>query len=233
MLRQRQQTILGATIREYIRTARPVSSEELRRHFRLGLSPATIRNEMQELDEEGFLEQPHTSAGRIPTDNGYRFFVDHLIREFILSGEDQKIIDDLRKTNNEDLFIKHLARTVSRMCGAFAATGLLEDGILYKSGFAEILDEPEFEDAGEARTFGHFVDFLDDTIEDILPDSEEDHVFIGRENPLKEARAYTMIMSSWKHPAGFNGFLTLIGPRRMDYTKSVSLINYLKELKEE
>ena len=80
MLDERKTAILGAVVHEYIATAQPVGSGHIARAPGVGVSPATVRNEMAVLEQEGFLVQPHTSAGRIPTDKGYRFFVDHLGR---------------------------------------------------------------------------------------------------------------------------------------------------------
>ena len=88
MLKERQKSILNAAIREYIHTARPVASRDLVRKFQLGVSPATVRNEMLSLNELGYLEQPHTSAGRIPTDQGYRFFVDNLAEDLTLGAKE-------------------------------------------------------------------------------------------------------------------------------------------------
>ena len=231
MLRERQQSILDAIIREYIRTARPVASRELARQFQFGVGSATVRNEMQELDEMGYLKQPHTSAGRIPTDKAYRFFVDYLIEDAMLSAAEQRRIDEILEMDEEDMVIKELCRAVSQISGAFAATGAIEDTILYKSGFAEILDEPEFGDTAEVRTFSRLVDFLDEKIGDMRAriDDDEDCVFIGKENPWKEARDYSMAMASWWHPAGFKGFFTIIGPKRMNYPKAISLIHYFEE----
>ena len=78
MLDERKAAILKAVVEEYIATAQPVGSSSVVRNTRLAVSPATVRNEMAVLEREGFLDQPHTSAGRIPTDKGYRFFVDHV-----------------------------------------------------------------------------------------------------------------------------------------------------------
>src|SRR2546425_830493 len=78
MLDDRKAAILRAVVREYIETAQPVGSTRVARQSSLRVSPATVRNEMATLEREGYLVQPHTSAGRVPTDKGYRFFVDQL-----------------------------------------------------------------------------------------------------------------------------------------------------------
>lgn len=81
MLTPRQKMILNSIVEEYVRLAEPVGSRALSKHWDIKLSPATIRNEMADLEELGYLEQPHTSAGRIPSQRGYRFYVDHLVKD--------------------------------------------------------------------------------------------------------------------------------------------------------
>src|SRR5579875_2997191 len=78
-LDERKRKILGAVVRDYVSTVRPVGSEELAARHAWGVKSATIRNELAELSDLGYLRQPHTSAGRIPSDQGYRFYVDHLM----------------------------------------------------------------------------------------------------------------------------------------------------------
>lgn len=88
----RKQEILKAVIQAYIHTAEPVGSESVSHRLRLGVSPATIRNEMAALEEMGFLSHPHTSAGRVPTDRGYRFYVDAMLPEVDLSPRERRRI---------------------------------------------------------------------------------------------------------------------------------------------
>src|SRR4029450_7195620 len=91
-LDERTQSILMAVIRSFIYTAEPIGSRTISKRFDFGLSPATIRNVMSDLEELGFLEQPHTSAGRVPTDQGYRFYVDNLRGIEVLSAEESALI---------------------------------------------------------------------------------------------------------------------------------------------
>lgn len=88
----RKRQILLAIIQDYVATAEPVGSRTIARKYKLGVSPATIRNEMADLEEMGFIEQPHTSAGRIPSDQGYRYYVDYLMQRQVLSQDEEKII---------------------------------------------------------------------------------------------------------------------------------------------
>src|ERR1700744_6628092 len=90
----REREILTAIIETYISTGEPVGSRTLSRHNPDGLSPATIRNVMADLSDSGFLEQPHTSAGRIPTSQGYRYYVDQISGKATISPADQTLISD-------------------------------------------------------------------------------------------------------------------------------------------
>jgi len=90
---ERKQKILRAIVQDYIATAEPVGSRTIARKFNLGVSPATIRNEMADLEELGFIEQPYTSAGRVPSDAGYRYYVDHLMEPPRLGEEERELIE--------------------------------------------------------------------------------------------------------------------------------------------
>jgi len=230
ILKDRQKSILEGAIREYIKTAKPVASRDLANKSEPKVSPATIRNELRSLDEAGYLEQPHTSAGRIPTDRGYRFFVDNLINGFRLQEHEERIIKEIFSIAEEEEFIRELSRAISRFAKTFSLVGMPEEDIFYESGFSEILEEPEFQEMNNIKTFAKLTDFIGGEIKNLLAefDMDKEWIFIGVENPLKEARAYSMIISSWRHPRGFRGFLTLIGPRRMNYAKQKALIKITK-----
>jgi heat-inducible transcriptional repressor len=91
-MNERKQRILLAIVQDYVATAEPVGSRTIARKYGLGISPATIRNEVADLEELGYVEQPHTSAGRIPSERGYRYYVDHLMRREVLSPEEEEVI---------------------------------------------------------------------------------------------------------------------------------------------
>src|SRR3972149_5021342 len=93
-LSERQRTILRYTIGDYIASATPVGSRAISRRHQLGLSPATIRNVMADLEELGYINQPHTSAGRMPTDKGYRFYVDELLELDRLTDAERRAIGE-------------------------------------------------------------------------------------------------------------------------------------------
>lgn len=102
-LNERKRRILRAVTEDYINSAEPVGSRTIARRYNLGVSPATIRNEMSDLEEEGYLQQPHTSAGRIPSDKGYRFYVDSLMSPQEVSAEDRETVRRLMQARNQQM----------------------------------------------------------------------------------------------------------------------------------
>lgn len=236
VLKDRQKSILKAAIEGHIKTAHPIASQEIVRNFKLGLSPATIRNEMLALDELGYLKQPHTSAGRVPTDQGYRFFVDNLISEVFLSEKETQLINETFSIENEEKFIKEFGGIVSEISSMFTMVGTFEEDLFYETGFSKIMGEPEFYNQKDLKTFGQLVDFLGEEMLNFFHDEiynldgyEGEKILIGDENPLKEARSYSMILSSWQHPQGFRGFFTMLGPKRTNYSKHKAVINNIKK----
>ncbi|TSC68491.1 MAG: heat-inducible transcription repressor HrcA [Parcubacteria group bacterium Gr01-1014_66] len=233
MLMKRQKSILDAVIRTHVRTARPVASQDIMHRQRaLRVSASTIRNEMVKLDEQGYLEQPHTSAGRVPTDEGYRSYVERIREYAVLDERDQQRIRAIFTSFDEvDTFLREFGIGLSRVTKSFVATGAFEDQAFFDVGFGEILAEPEFHDIRYAEEFGRLVDLLHARREEMMQhlDDESHRVLIGKENPLPEAHRYTMLSASWHHPQGFEGFVTILGPRRMDYRKNIALLHYLEE----
>ncbi len=115
---ERKKNILCAVIKDYINTALPVSSNTISRSHNIGLSPATVRNIMAELEEMGYLTQPHTSAGRAPTDKGFRFYVDTLLEHRQLNKKEQERIKDLYTLNRFD--INEIMMDTSRILSLFS-----------------------------------------------------------------------------------------------------------------
>ncbi|MBP1999141.1 heat-inducible transcriptional repressor [Paenibacillus shirakamiensis] len=117
MLTERQRMILTAIVDDYIRSAEPVGSRSISKRGDVGYSPATIRNEMSDLEELGFLEQPHTSAGRIPSHKGYRYYVDHLVPVESLGAEELKQLKTFyaEKLNVLEQVVQHAGTILSHM----------------------------------------------------------------------------------------------------------------------
>ncbi len=108
-LNERKQQVLEAVVEDHIITAEPVSSRTIARKYQLGVSPATIRNEMADLEEMGLIEQPHTSSGRIPSQQGYRYYVDRLMRRNELTVEEENQIHKVfaRQARELAMIVQH------------------------------------------------------------------------------------------------------------------------------
>lgn len=121
-LDQRKAYILATVVYEYVATAEPVASQTLTQKYNLGISSATVRNEMAELEAGGYLVQPHTSAGRIPSDAGYRTYVDELMQPEVLTASDRhRIRDELRDASRElDELIDQTTRLLGRLSNNLA-----------------------------------------------------------------------------------------------------------------
>lgn len=228
-LYERQKSILGAVIDEHFRTARPVASRELVRKRRLGVSPATVRHEMLELDYLGFLEQPHISAGRVPTDRGYRYFVDHLLDAAALNAREERLFRDLFNISDVREFIREFSKATSNITETFVVARSRDEGIFYETGFSKILEAPEFRNSHITQRFGRFIDDSDRAFEAFLEDGMEHVMFIGEESPIAEARLYTMTIARWRHPLGFDGYISMVGPRRAAYRKQKAIIERIKK----
>jgi len=225
-LTERQSQILNEIIEEYINSAKPVSSKLLEKKHNFKVSPATIRIEMQKLDDSGFISQPHTSAGRIPTDKGYRFYVDNFLNEEFFQDKDQAI-DELinREANDTIKLLQSITKNLASFSSSLAMGYLSNEKILLKEGWEDVVREPEFK---ETDFISHFAEAIKNFEEEIgeMKLSREVEVFIGKENPFPKAKEFSLIITRFWFP-GDEGFLAIVGPKRMTYEKN---INYLKLL---
>lgn len=222
MMTERQSEILNRVVRQYIRMAQPVSSQSLRDRKGLDVSSATIRNEMQKLTDEGYLLQPHTSAGRVPTDKGYRFFVDSFLEEGLRETQVQmeKQVRDILK------FTHDLTRFLADHSSGLALGYLSGEKILWKEGWSEIFREPEFKEDDMAPKFAQMLEDFEKSIDDFLfEDSPEIKTYIGSENPFSKTRDFGLVMGSCRFPGRERGFLMITGPKRMAYDRNISLID--------
>jgi len=226
---ERQKLILDKLIEEYISSAQPVSSQALEEKYNFGFSSATIRSEMYKLTESGYLLQPHTSAGRIPSDKGYRFFVNNLLQEKKerpvsgLSGKN----DDLAQGDDEIKILQSITKDLADSSSALAFT--FSDNVFWKDGWNRVFREPEFRETDMLETFTNFLDDFEKDIQDFELGSDM-KVFIGKENPFNNIKDFSIIISQCEFPKNEKGFLGIVGPKRMAYEKSIDSINNLKEI---
>lgn len=235
MITDRQKAILFAVIDEHIKEAEPISSQMICETFDFGVSPATMRNEFARLEEEGYLNQPHTSAGRVPTDRGYRLFVNELLAE--RANSSRKIREAFRRIADVEreaysLFAE-LAKIAASFSGSTVLSGPRAANAFFKAGVHEALRQPELADSMFRARFGDIVDSFDEDAGSFFERLDRDgvSVFIGKENPIMKARDFSMLVSRFRTPSE-EGVIVIVGPKRMDYRRGLDVLNALNNLLE-
>ena len=231
-MQERLNKILSAVIEEYTSSAVPVGSKVITEKYHMDMSPATVRNQMAELEKDGYLYQPHTSAGRIPTDKGYRYFVEKIMPKKELSLTEQKKLQaELLKLKAQNTRLtRTTAKLLSSFSGSLAITGLKKE--FSDFGISELLENPEFQEVDEFCRVAEVLDYIDESIDAILASVKdgETKIFIGKENPIKEISNCSMVVSPYKTKSGERGVLAIIGPKRMQYAKNKSLLEYVRKI---
>ena len=225
-LTERQSKVLNILVQEYIASAQPVSSQLVEEKYNLGVSPATIRNEMKVLTKSRYLFQPHTSAGRVPTDKGYRLFVDKLPREDSLETKAAKGLDKLIQERMADnfKFLSEFAKTLSEISSNFTILHILKKDLLWEGGWKEILREPEFENRALVFDFADFIENLEKNIDSVNVNSGI-KVYIGRESSVPRAKNFSVVSTRIKFPEEGEVIVSILGPTRMNYSKNIGLLN--------
>lgn len=225
----RQKDVFRIVVREYLRSAEPVGSAHIVSRYRLGVSPATIRNDMAELEERGLLEQPHTSAGRIPTEAGYRYYVEEIVRNEHALGESRRGELETAVAEFErdmETAARKFAKTVAAITGETAVIRVGTQS--YLTGFANLMGKPEFREGDLVRSAMRAVDELDALVGDLERRAEgEVAVLIGDENPF--GRALSSVVTVCAVPDVGEAVIGILGPRRMDYETNVALLRYVRE----
>ena len=219
VLDERENSILEFLVRDFIKTAEPVSSSRIRAGLCLKESPATIRNIVADLDEAGFLEQPHTSAGRVPTDLAYRYFVDNLMSDISLSREIFVRMKRITARREE------IGRFLSEALDVLSFTSF-DGGHFDSHGFSNLFKEPEFKREDSVLDAGYFIDHVED-IADIYSKrlKKTAEIFIGRENPVDCARELGIFYVE-SDSRGRSQTTILVGPKRMNYERVSSYTNF-------
>jgi heat-inducible transcriptional repressor len=227
---ERQKLILETIIKEYINSAEPISSKKLEEKYNFGICPATIRNEMQRLTDFGFLSQPHTSAGRVPTDKAYRFFVNNILENKEETKKEKLRIEKILKRNQDIVKrIQFLTKELASLSSSLAVSYLFDEDILWKEGWEDLLQEPEFQMSDQISDFVKFLKNFEDEADKMKLNSEIS-VFIGKENPFSGPREFSLIISRFSYSDKESGFVSLLGPKRMAYDKNIALLNQFRKI---
>jgi len=231
---ERQIAILAAIIEQYAEIAVPVGSVILAKLF--GVSSATIRSEMVKLEELGLIAQPHTSAGRIPTDQGYRFYVNTLTESH---ANEPSHIDrsaraiEARVNTHGDRADRAIRSAVDSLVDLTQNLGIATIGDeLYMSGMGNLFSQPEFTSGNHAQAVARLLDNLEPWLREAAP-NEPLNVFIGSENPIGAASGATLIVSRFRSPYSDKSYIGVLGPTRQSYSKVMRLVRHAGAMLEE
>jgi transcriptional regulator of heat shock response len=242
-LAPRQRDLLRAVIREHISSARPVASAALVQRYHLSVSTATVRNELAALEQLGLLTHPHTSAGRVPTDLGYRYFIESLMPETDLRPEERVTVSHQFRQASDDVGdqLRLAASTLARLTAEAALATLdvapepeqvMWTRVIQYDGIDQILEQPEFDEPGRVR---EVVTLFSDRgrLAQVLPPSLEEGdvaVTIGSEIPIEPLRAFALVLGCYGQRDRRYGYLGVVGPRRMDYQRTIAAVRVVGEL---
>ena len=226
MISERKKHLLDVIIKEHLQSAAPVSSGSLVEKYNLGFSPATVRNEMMELEEDGYIYQPHTSAGRVPTQAAYKLMLEEILqgkKKNELKGADKAILEET--FSHDDKSYKQTARAVADMSKS-AVFWAFHKNDLYYTGLSNLFSQPEFKQLDMVCDFSAVIDSLEDIIDEVFEDLEEGEQFLlGEKNPFGNFLSTALL--KYKKNKQF-GVFGIISPLRTDYEKNLALLEFIK-----
>ncbi len=230
VINSRQSQLLNSIIREYVDTAAPIGSSFLVSKYGFRISPATVRNEMAVLEKQGYIYQPHTSAGRVPTEKGYKHFVETLggERKEELDHNAEKILEQAAEpTTIYNDAVKNIAKAIAEISEETILVGFGARDFYY-AGIANFFRKPEFKNYEAAVSLAELVDDLDEAMFEIFPMvDKEPKILIGSENPFGNECSAVLVSLDINGKTSVFGILGLM---RMDYERNLAVIRYIKRL---
>lgn len=223
----RQKQLLYAIVEQYAEVASPVGSSLLAKVF--NVSSATIRSEMAELERDGYITQPHTSAGRVPTDKGYRFYVNNLTEEqpALTEGRAEKALSTrVQHAGLPDRTIRSAVDTLVELTHNLGIATIGQQ--LYMSGLSNLFGQPEFIQAGQVQQVARLLDNLEPWLREAAP-NEPLSVYIGRENPIGRSAGCSLIVSRFRSPFSDRSYIGVLGPTRQNYRDVMTLVRHAGE----
>jgi heat-inducible transcriptional repressor len=232
----RQKQILFAIVEQYAEVASPVGSSLLAKLF--GVSSATIRAEMAELEREGAITQPHTSAGRVPTDKGYRLYVNNINEakggsvagELLEGGAGRALTSRVQHGGLPERTIRNAVDTLVELTHNLGMATIGQQ--LYMSGLSNLFGQPEFIQAGQVQQVAQLLDNLEPWLQEAAP-NEPLSVYIGSENPIGRSAGCTLIVSRFRSPFSDKSYIGVLGPTRQNYRGVMALVRHAGEELEE
>lgn len=231
---ERQLAILAAIIEQYAEIASPVGSVTLAKLF--GVSSATIRSEMARLEDAGYIMQPHTSAGRVPTDKGYRVYVNGITEAELA---DTPKMDrgaraiEARVHSQPSRADRAIRGAVDSLVELTHNLGLATIGDeLYMNGIGNLFSQPEFLIGTHTQNVAKLLDNIEPWLREAAP-NEPLNVYIGSENPIGKSSGATLIISKFCSPFSDHSYIGVLGPTRQDYARTMRLVRHAGKMLEE
>lgn len=219
----RKNALLSAIIKEYLKTAEPVGSKIIVEKYKLDVSSATVRNEMAELEAAGFIAQPYTSAGRIPTAKGYQYYLDNFLGKKSLALKEQQSLDKV--LNQQVDQIRSIAKLLAEL-SQNAVVATLGENSFYYTGLSNLFRQPEFSNLDLIQNITEVVEHLDEVMGKVnLKVKDGIKIWVGDANPFSADCA--ALITEYRPQC----LLGILGPLRMDYEQNFARLAYLKSFK--
>jgi len=220
----RKELILNTIIKEHIKSGIPVGSSILVEKYKLDISPATVRNEMSSLEEEGYIIQPHTSAGRVPTEKAYCLYLDNLKSKKLGQSESQDLEDVLKQ--GDEVGFKEAAKIIANISGNTVFWAFHRHN-LYYTGISNLLQQPEFSQINLIYDISSIIDRIDEIVDKVFPETKLGrHVLVGSKNPFGNLFGSILVKYQLEDDIGLFG---IVGPIRMDYEKNIAIADFINE----
>jgi heat-inducible transcriptional repressor len=220
---ERQKKILNAIVEQYAEVASPVGSSLLAKLF--NVSSATIRSEMAELERLGLITQPHTSAGRIPTDKGYRYYVNRLneidSKDLVERRTERALASRVQHAGAPDRMIRNAVDTLVELTHNLALATIGDQ--LYMSGLSNLFGQPEFINGLQVQQVASLLDNLEPWLREAAP-NEPLSVYIGQENPIGRTAGCSLVISRFRGPLSDRSYIGTLGPTRQSYREVMNLV---------
>lgn len=221
---ERQIQILSSIIEQYAEVASPVGSSLLAKVF--GVSSATIRADMAELERLGFITQPHTSAGRIPTDKGYRFYVNNINSSGVSTTSkarrgERAITARVEGGGLPEQTIRNAVDTLVELTHNLGIATIGQQ--LYMSGLSNLFGQPEFIQPAQVQQVARLLDDLEPWLIEAAP-NQPLSVYIGSENPIGRSAGCSLIISRFRSPYSDQSYVGVLGPTRQSYREVIGLV---------
>jgi transcriptional regulator of heat shock response len=225
----RRRAVLAATINRYIDTAEPIASEDIAKEF--DLSSATIRNIFSELEQNGFIRHPYTSGGRVPTQKGYRYYVDFLLSQMELLEEEKECIvrEYKRQLRRLEEILEKTSEVVSVITRYASIVSFIDwQDKFYYRGISSILDQPEFHNLDSTRLLIKMIEDKQNLLEIINRDfNQKVKVYIGEELGHPGMEQCSLVVSSYRRKSKPSGKIAVLGPARMEYSHIIPALEYV------